>query len=224
MANPDPYYQRSEVSNSDLTALKEILHPRPIFGNREKAFRDGSLVDAVITEPERVNRYRLTVDGEQFSEDEFRWALEMQRALRAEARSDSFLAYVLENAETQKVSINPAMQIVYSGFLFDLAARCKWDFWLKFAVFGGDLKTTACASQREFEEAIDFFDWDRSRAWYMDVAHTDRDFIYAISKKNFKVFRKFINRGDAIYTRGREKYEPLAFMWWTLNLPNLRSA
>ena len=28
--NPDTYYQRSEVSNSDLTALKNILHPVPM--------------------------------------------------------------------------------------------------------------------------------------------------------------------------------------------------
>ncbi len=39
--NPDTYYLRSEVSNSDLTALKEILHPRMQFGNKEEAFRFG---------------------------------------------------------------------------------------------------------------------------------------------------------------------------------------
>lgn len=49
--NPDPYYDRPEVSNSDLTSLKEILHPRPITGDRERAFRFGTLVDALITEP-----------------------------------------------------------------------------------------------------------------------------------------------------------------------------
>ena len=51
MNNPDAYYQRSEVSNSDLTALKELLHPRPMFGDREAAFRFGSIVDAIITGP-----------------------------------------------------------------------------------------------------------------------------------------------------------------------------
>ena len=30
--------------------------------------------------------------------------------------------------------------------------------------FGGDLKTTFASSQKQFDEAIDFFDWDRSRA------------------------------------------------------------
>ena len=55
--NPDTYYLRSEVSNSDLTALKELLYPRLQFGNREEAFRFGNLVDAIITEPARVNYY-----------------------------------------------------------------------------------------------------------------------------------------------------------------------
>ena len=52
----------------------------------------------------------------------------------------------------------------------------------------------------------------------MDIAHSDRDFIYGISKKNCCVFKKFINRDDAIYNRGREKYEELAFQYWCFNL------
>ena len=66
---------------------------------------------------------------------------------------------------------------------------------------------------------MDYFDWDRSRAWYMDIANSNKDFIYAISKKNFKVFKLFINnREEAIYKRGREKYEDLAFKYWCFAL------
>lgn len=216
--NPDPYYGRPEVSNSDLTALKELLHPRMQFGNREAAFRFGNLVDAIITEPARVNYYRFTVDDTQYTEDEFLHAREMYKSLRMEAESDPFLAYVLKNAETQKFMVNEAQQFEYCSFPFHLSTRCKWDWWLGAAGFGGDLKSTFASSQKEFDEAIDFFDWDRSRAWYMDIAGSDRDFIYAISKKNCKVFKKHINRGDAIYNAGREKYEELAFQYWCLNL------
>ena len=215
-SNPDTYYQRSEVSNSDLTALKELLHPRLQFGNREEAFRFGSLVDAIITEPERVNYYRFTVDDTQYTEDEFRHAQEMERALRAEARRDPFLDYVLRNAETQKFMVNKGQQFDYCGFPFALDTRCKWDWWL--GQFGGDLKTTSASTQKEFEQMIDFFDWDRSRAWYMDITRSDRDFIYAISKKNNRIFKKHITRNDPIYRAGREKYEDLAFKWWCLNL------
>ena len=171
-------------------------------------------VDAIITEPARVDYYRLTVDDEQYTEDEFRHAQEMQKALRMEARHDEFLFKVLGYAETQRFMVNTQQQFTYCGFPFSLDTRCKWDWWL--GLFGGDLKTTFASTQQQFEEAIDFFDWDRSRAWYMDIAGSNRDFIYAISKKNCKVFKKFINRDDKVYNRGREKYEELAFQYWCL--------
>ena len=201
--NPDEYYNRKEVSNSDLTALRDILHPRQQFGDREAAFRFGSLVDAIITEPARVDYYRLTVDDVQYTDDEFHHAQEMQRSLRMEARRDAFLAKVLELADTQRYMVNHGQQFTYCEYPFYLDTRCKWDWYLSAFGFGGDLKTTFASSQQEFDEAVDFFDWDRSRAWY-------------ISKKNCKVFKKFINRGDEIYNRGREKYEELAFQWWLL--------
>lgn len=218
MGNPDKYYERSEVSNSDLTQLKNLLHPGLQYGDREAAFRFGSLVDAIITEPGRVNYYEHTVDDVQYTEDEFRHAREMYRSLRQEARRDPFLSKVLEIADTQCCMVNRAQPFEYGGFSFTLDTRCKWDWFLTGFNFGGDLKTTFASTQREFDEAVDFFDWDRSRAWYMDITHSDRDFIYAISKKNCCVFKKFINRDDAIYRHGREKYEELAFQYWCLSL------
>lgn len=212
------YYERSEVSNSDLTELKNLLHPHEQYGDKEAAFRFGSLVDAIITEPDRVNYYQYTVDDVQYTEDEFLHAQEMYRSLRREARNDAFLAKVLEIADTQCCMVNKQQPFEYGGFNFTLDTRCKWDWFLSCFGFGGDLKTTFASTRKEFDEAVDFFDWDRSRAWYMDIAHSDRDFIYGISKKNSCVFKKFINRDDAIYKRGREKYEELAFQYWCLNL------
>lgn len=216
--NNENYYERSEVSNSDLTELKNLLHPHIQYGDKQAAFRFGSLVDAIITEPERVNYFQHTVDNVQYTEEEFEHAKEMLRSLRHEARTDTFLKKVLEISDTQCCMVNKQQGFEYGGFAFTLDTRCKWDWFLGKFGFGGDLKTTFASTQKEFDEAVDFFDWDRSRAWYMDLAHSDRDFIYAISKKNCCVFKKFINRDDATYQRGREKYEELAFQYWCLNL------
>lgn len=216
--NNENYYERSEVSNSDLTELKNLLHPHIQYGDKQAAFRFGSLVDAIITEPERVNYFQHTVDNVQYTEEEFEHAKEMLRSLRHEARTDTFLKRVLEISDTQCCMVNKQQGFEYGGFAFTLDTRCKWDWFLCKFGFGGDLKTTFASTQKEFDEAVDFFDWDRSRAWYMDIAHSDRDFIYAISKKNCCVFKKFINRDDATYQRGREKYEELAFQYWCLNL------
>lgn len=216
--NNENYYERSEVSNSDLTELKNLLHPHIQYGDKQAAFRFGSLVDAIITEPERVNYFQHTVDNVQYTEEEFEHAKEMLRSLRHEARTDTFLKRVLEISDTQCCMVNKQQAFEYGGFAFTLDTRCKWDWFLCKFGFGGDLKTTFASTQKEFDEAVDFFDWDRSRAWYMDIAHSDRDFIYAISKNNCCVFKKFINRDDATYQRGREKYEELAFQYWCLNL------
>ena len=216
MYNPDPYYLRKEVSNSDLTVLKNLLHPRPQYGDKEAAFRFGSLVDAMVTEPSRVNYYARTVGDEVYSEEEFAHGKAMHAALLSEARHDAFLAKILDEADGQKAMVNHNQYFTYAGFHFCLDTRCKWDWWLARYGFGGDLKTTAASSQKEFDDAVDFFDWDRSRAWYMDIAGSDRDFIYAISKKNNRIFKKFITRDDETYKRGREKYEELAFRYWSL--------
>lgn len=214
--NPDEYYNRSEVSNSDLTALKELIHPRPQFGDRQAAFRFGNLVDAIITEPARVDYTAFKVDAEQYSSDEFAHAKEMYNALKREARKDRFLEIVLQHADTQRYMVNKAQPFNYFGFPFSLDTRCKWDWWLSDFGFGGDLKTTSADSQKQFDEAIDHFDWDRSRAWYMDIAHSNQDFIYAISKKSCRVFKHTIRRDDAIYRHGKEKYNELAFRYWCL--------
>ena len=123
--NPDTYYQRSEVSNSDLTTLKNLLHPRIQYGDREAAFRFGNLVDAIITEPARVNYYRFTVDDVQYTEAEFRHAQDMLGALRREAFSDQFLFVVLSSASTQHVMVNKAQRFEYGQFPFTLDTRCK---------------------------------------------------------------------------------------------------
>lgn len=204
------------MSNSDLTALKEALRPFPVQGDREAAFRLGSIVDALITDPLRLDRYGMELDGEGITADEYRLGLEMERSLRRHALRDPFLAAVLKRASTQKVDVHKGQSMEYCGFVFSLDTRCKWDWWLADTCFGGDLKTTSATTQAEFENALDMFDWDRSRAWYMDVAGSDCDFIYAVSKKNLKVFRKFIERGDDTYLRGLEKYSELAFKWWCL--------
>jgi hypothetical protein len=212
----DEYFDRKEVSNSDLTELKRLLYPRDGYGDRERAFRFGHLVDALITEPRRVRYDKRAVDGEVYPVEDWTLAEAMKKSLRADARKDKFLEYVLANAETQKVTVNRNQEFDYGGFKYALDTRCKWDWWLPKLNFGGDLKTTSAETQKQFMEAVDFFDWDRSRAWYMDIAGSNSDFIYAISKKNCKVFKLAIRRDGDIYRRGREKYEELAFKWWLL--------
>ena len=124
--NPDNYYNRNEISNSDLTELKNLLYPRLQFGDKEKIFAFGSLVDAIITEPARVNYFQLKVDDVQYTEDDFALAREMHKSLLMEARRDQFLAYVLENSDTQKFMVKER-EFDYCDFKFTLPVCCR--FW-----------------------------------------------------------------------------------------------
>lgn len=217
--NPhDPYYSRSEVSNSDLTSLKYRLYPQLNFikdKDRKKAFHLGTLVDSLVTEPAKANHFRKTVDDEQYTDAEWKWGKAQLEKLRKAAKKDPFLDYVLKNAEGQRWFVNPCQHFDVGCYSFDLPTRCKFDWFL--GSFGGDLKTTVATSQDQFERTIDWFDWDRSRAWYMmllnslDPSWGKQDFIYGVSKTANKVFFKKILWGDEVFERGKEKALELAF-------------
>ena len=104
------------------------------FGDKGRLLSaSGSIVDAIITEPSRVDFLHMTIDGEQCSEEEFLHAREMQRALRAEARRDQFLAKVLEHADTQRFMVNKQQEFSNGGFtpsIWTHAANgtggCQW--------------------------------------------------------------------------------------------------
>jgi hypothetical protein len=203
----DAYYSRREVSNSDLSALKQMLCPREM-PDPEYAYRFGNLIDAMITEPERVDFFKRTLDDIQFTVEEFDRAERMRRAFFA----DEFCRTLAEHASGQEV-MTRCRKFNYSGYDFELDTRCKWDLWRSDWGWGGDIKSTAATTQSQFEAAAKFFDYDRQRAWYMDIAGCTRDVLIGISKVNFKVFRIAINRSSDWYMQGFQKYNELAFKW-----------
>jgi len=206
----DSYYSRNEVSNSDLSWLKNQLNPRMMPDSKD-AYRFGNLIDAMITEPKRVDYFKRSLDGEIFSVEEFTKAESMKRAFW----NDPFSRNIAEKADGQK-TMSKHLQLDFNGFDFDINARCKWDLWRADWNFGGDIKSTAVETQKGFEAACKFFDYDRQRAWYMDIAESNHDVLIGISKKNFKVFKININRDSSFYKDGRDKYLYLAYKWFPL--------
>lgn len=207
----DVYYDRNEVSNSDLGWLEKHFMPKEQYGDIEAAYRFGTLVDAIITEPEKVNYYKLTVDDEQYSQEEFDKAKRMMQSFMA----DNMCKQLLEQSSCQQV-MSEEKEFDYLGFIFKMRVRCKWDLWMERLKWGGDIKSTTATTQKQFEEAIKYFNYDRQRAWYMDIAGSDRDILIGISKVNFKVFKVAIARGSELYESGRAKYQQLAFKHWVL--------
>lgn len=208
--NPDSYYSRKEVSNSDLSWLKKQLYPT-YMPDPTEAYKFGNLIDAMLTEPERVDFLQRTCDGEKFTIEDFEKAVNMKRAFMRDETAKT----LIEKADTQKV-MAARMKLNFGGIEFELNTRCKWDIWRRDLNFGGDIKSTAATTQKQFEDAVRYFDYDRQRAWYMDIAGSKQDILIAISKENYRVFKVYINRESALYKEGKAKYNELAFRWWLM--------
>lgn len=210
----DPYFSRSEVSNSDLTELKKYFMSQDMIRDAYDAYRFGTLVDAVITEPEKVDHFKLTIQGHDYvySQDEFDTAKTMLRSVR----ENEFVNSLLKQSTFQKVVVKKDFTIEHDGIEFSLSARAKWDLFIDALGWGGDIKSTTATTLKQFIEACYYFDYHRQRAYYMDMVGSTQDILIGISKKNFKVFILPIKKGDDFYNAGKAQYQEIAFKYWTL--------
>ena len=148
--------------------------------------------------------------------------MEAAKQMRLAFYKDPFCSQFVKGCKFQHISYQPDFKIDYNGFEFTLPAKCKWDLFRPDIDLSGDIKSTACTTQKQVEEALRYFAYDRSRAWYMDVESQrsgkmrNNDILIFISKVNFKIFKVPIKRGDAIYKEGKRLYEDLAFRYWYL--------
>lgn len=205
------YFARPEVSNSDLSWLRLELLSAEERHDFTQALRIGTLTDAMITEPARVNYYTFTLDGEQYTPAEFAECSRMKEAFRR----DEFCRNLLL-LSTGQMEMSRRLQFDYAGFLFELTMRCKYDLWSERLRWGGDIKSTAATTQRQFEEAVRHFDYDRQRVTYMKISDAPKDMVVGISKVNGKIFKVPIERGGELWRSGEEKLTDLAFRWYSL--------
>lgn len=205
----DVYYARPEVSNSDLSWMAKYWMPAQRAIDLEKAYAFGSLIDAMITEPTKLDYFKFTCEGYQHTREDFDKANLMKKAFMA----DPFCVKMYKQCQFQKVSVVPKFEIEYNGWKFWTPARAKWDLFCDAIDLGGDIKSTTATTQAQCEALISYFDYDRSRAWYMDLEGRTNDVLIFISKVNFKIFKVFIKKGDPIYNAGKAKYQELAFRW-----------
>jgi PDDEXK-like domain of unknown function (DUF3799) len=207
----DPYFGRNEVSNSDLSWLNSYWKLEMDEVVKQKAYKFGTLLDAIITEPFKVDFFKFQVDGVQYSEEDFDKVAQMKKAFM----NDPFAKNILAQSDTQKVMIEKR-KFHFEDVDFELDTRCKWDLWMPSLGWGGDLKSTTATTQKQFEEAVRFFDYDRQRAWYMNIANSNQDVLIGVSKVNYQVFKVPIRRDDELFKSGFRKYNELAFKWWVL--------
>jgi hypothetical protein len=213
------YWDINAVSNSELTALAKAYNAIP--DNRaelEDIFNFGSLVDAMLTENWRVDHEFKTLTQDDGSVIQFDTKIYFQAYTLANyCRKDPVIAAVIKHMVGQYIFVRN-LTFMYEADSYTIKGKCKFDAYGKSIKMGADYKTTSCATAKQFREAIDFFHWDRQGAWYMDLGRIDRHWIIGISKTSGQIFKHAIQRGDATYTAGRDKYSKLAYRWQLLNM------
>lgn len=205
------YYDRSEVSNSDLSWLKAQSDTSDSHSDPYEAYRIGTLLDVMITEPERFDPVNLRIGEYQYTVKE----LDMIRKMVKSFFSDKFCFNLYQHSSPQSIYVKD-VQLEFEGIPFVLPMRCKYDLDAKLMRMGGDIKSTTATTQEQFEAAIIHFEYHRQRAVYMTLSGYDMDVVIGISKKNFQVFKKFIRRGDPLFEKGMDEFRSLAYKYYTL--------
>lgn len=206
----DQYFSRNEVSNSDLGELKDFLQPSNHFFDKYDAYRIGTLVDAIITEPEKLNLFKRTIEDYTYSADEIELAKEMKKVYLKDE-----LCKMLHNLSQFQNIFSKRIEVDFEGFVFNLNMRCKFDLWMPKMHHGADIKSTACTSQKQFEQACYHFDYDRQRVIYMLLSGAKKDMIIGISKKNLQIFKVPITIESEFFKSGMQKLSEDGFRWWT---------
>jgi hypothetical protein len=210
----EDYFGRPEVSNSDLTWLFTELLSSQERRDFTDAYRIGSLIDAMITEPQLVNYFKFTLNGEQYTPEEFALCEKMKDSFRR----DEFCRMFMLQCTGQKV-MSRMLQLQWGAMFFSMPFRCKYDLWSDALKYGGDIKSTTATTQKQFVDSVFHFSYDRQRATYMEIAQCDKDLLIGISKVNGKIFKLPIVRGDETHQSGLAKMQELSFKFWSLFAP-----
>lgn len=208
------YYSHPFVSNSTLSQLEQELSTRDAFDSKN-AFRLGTLQDNFITERANIDFLNKRIGEYSYTPEEWQWARKCKKLWDENPVTQA----LTKGATFQKEYYVEKVQFEHNGMRFPLDCRCKFDGFLDFAGWGWDLKSTKPgASRADCLKSIETFNYDRAAYFYMKLSGSNRMPYIFITKdyRNPQMHVFFINRDDAIWNRGREKCNELAFKYWML--------
>lgn len=207
------YFEHPYCSNSALSALGAELGILPeIKGDSYNNFRMGSLFDAVVTEPAKLDLItnRILDTDYSFTTDEYKRCLMMKRELE---KNSLYQVYISANPDFQK-------EVYVDNFSFgdfELNMKAKLDYFVPGTV--ADLKSTDSSSQEQFENACEMFGYHRQMWLYCNLTDCDKAILFGVSKKRpHNVFTVIIKKGDDRWKLGEEQIKELAFKFKLLKL------
>lgn len=178
----DYFGQKSWISNSFLKSVVDSRIPH----NIDRIFEFGSLVHAAIFEPYLANT----------NDVDYELALQMKDTFYRDKLCGNLMKYK---------GIRPEHE--FYKYKEGLKRRCKADTWIKDLDLIVEFKGLSVTNEKGFISSLDQFDYDMGAAFYLDTTAAKRELIVAVSKKKpDKLFRFMVEKGDATYQKGRQKY------------------
>jgi hypothetical protein len=183
------YFESHYISNSDLKRLRKMIDPKfEDPADLEEIFAFGTLVHALILEPHKAD----------VNHKDYGLAVDMAKTFMA----DPFCAQLLHIHDLRRE------HEFYRSNVFGVNARCKTDAESKALDLIFEFKGLSVGSDREFESAIDRFDYDQAVPWYINVARRKNYLVVSGSKKAPKrLFKRYVNDQHPYYHRGMVKVE-----------------
>jgi hypothetical protein len=189
------YRAHQFVANSDLKEVVARYNGKKKLENLEVIFEFGSLFDALVLEPHKANMDH--------------GKLELALAMKKTLLNDKMIQKVFGMYDFRR------QHEFYRRGVFGVeGAKCKCDGDSKALNFIFELKGLAVNNQSQFEEAINFLDYDQAMAWYMETAKREHYLIAASSKtKPDNQFQNSITCDHKFYKSGLEKVKHATWLW-----------
>lgn len=201
------YFNHPYCSNSKLSSFGREIGVLPeIKGEPYEKYRLGTIVDAVITEPATIDFTCMKIGEYPFSKEEYKWA----NSLKGRLEKDEKYA--------QYMKLNPQFQFQifkekFSFGAFELNMKAKLDYFTPGIV--ADLKTTVCKTQKQFNDCVRMFGYDRQMVLYCKLTGAKKAIIFGVGKESpYPVFTVMIKEGDKMWKQGEKELNLLAFKYY----------
>lgn len=206
------YFDHPFCSNSNLSALKAEMSGTDAIEYAD-ALRFGTLVHALILEPEKVDLIRRKVGECAYTPEEMAIGKKMKAAFIA----NPFCNTLLGICEKEVEMYNADTSFEHNQVDFTLPTRRKYDLFNSLANWGADIKSTTATNHSAFLSAINRFDYDRARVFYAKGPRAVQDVIIGICKyPPHQVFVVTMRHGDDLWQSGEQKMNELAYKYWAL--------
>lgn len=209
-------------SSSSLKAFEERLTGRKLVNvskeRQAEIFAEGTLLDYMITEPDKVNYKRLSYQdntGEYFFA---RQRFEEIQIMVEAFNNDPLCSTFSKSCQGQK-EFYRTLNLEYKGYSFKQKLKGKLDLYSMF--WAADIKSTAATSQNQFNNTIELFKQYRQASIYIDLAKVKGLVFLGVSKKvskfqKPKVFKYIVEPTKEIdtlgfYEKGKSEYQYLSF-------------